>query len=338
MIAAIYPRRGPVGAAIREGLALLMDVILHIGAHRTATTSFQAYLRSQSDELARWGVCVLEPRRTRSGLFAGIAPAPGPGYVRKPARRARGRIALELARAAEAGTETLVISDENMLGSVRDNIRRGRLYAAAGERLARYAEAFDGHVTRVVLSIRNLDHFWASSIAYGVGRGHAIPSPDKLGQIAAGRRSWRDVITDLSCALPGTEIRVLPFEEFAGRPDALLRSGADCYAPTEHRSDWLNRAPDSETLRAILAERGVPRDAIPGGTPARWQPFAADQAAALRELYADDLHWLAAGADGLAQLTEETGRTRTGKTPHPDGRKTTTKRGRRNAIQERPVA
>ena len=48
-----------------------------------------------------------------------------------------------------------------------------------------------------------------------------------------------------------------------------------------------------DTLRRWIAE----------GAPYRWQPFTQDEAAVLHEKYADDLFWLAAGAEGLAQLT-----------------------------------
>ncbi|MEH6740708.1 MAG: hypothetical protein V7695_19510, partial [Sulfitobacter sp.] len=44
----------------------------------------------------------------------------------------------------------------------------------------------------------------------------------------------------------------------------------------------------------------------------RWNPFNTEQAAYLREAYADDMMWLTAGADGLATLTEDPSRTRTG--------------------------
>jgi hypothetical protein len=35
-------------------------------------------------------------------------------------------------------------------------------------------------------------------------------------------------------------------------------------------------------------------------------PFNDEQRASLREAYADDLHWLTSGAEGLATLTQDT--------------------------------
>ena len=38
----------------------------------------------------------------------------------------------------------------------------------------------------------------------------------------------------------------------------------------------------------------------------RWVPFAQTQNAQLREAYADDMHWLISGAEGLEILTKDT--------------------------------
>ena len=69
---AATPGFGPLGAVVAEWSRRLMDVILHIGVHRTATTTFQAYLRERSDMLADQGLAFWGPRRTRNGLFHGI--------------------------------------------------------------------------------------------------------------------------------------------------------------------------------------------------------------------------------------------------------------------------
>ena len=49
-----------------------MDVILHLGAHRTGSTSFQEYMtRVQSGDVAYWG-----PKITRGGLLDGVHGSP----------------------------------------------------------------------------------------------------------------------------------------------------------------------------------------------------------------------------------------------------------------------
>jgi hypothetical protein len=308
-----------------------MKVVLHIGAHRTGTTSFQAYVRKRAPALMSEGVGFWGPPRTRKGLFTGIQPTPGLGM--SAARRARGRISLQLKTAALTGIDTMLVSDENMMGASWLNLHTRTLYPDVGERLSRYVCAFDGQIDKVVMSVRSLDHFWASSAAYVIARGHSVPSAEQCGSIAQARRTWRDVIADVSCAAPHARIEILPFEASAGRPDLMLASCLDRIVPRADDVEWLNRRPGTQDLRAILAERGEDPDLIPAGSE-RWTPFDRESHAALREAYADDMHWLVAGADGLASLTEDQDHTRAGQTP-PRGPMT---RGQGHDSEERRLA
>lgn len=308
-----------------------MRLILHIGAHRTGTTSFQSYMRRHSAELSDAGIGFWGPVRTRKGLFSGIQPTPGLGL--DAARRARGRILLQLDKASKRGVQTLVISDENMMGSCRRNLRMGRLYPDVGERIARYVAAFDNRIDTVALSVRALDHFWTSAAAYGVHRGHDVPDAAQFEQIASDTRSWRDVVADVSCAAPKAAIKVLPFERFTDRADRFLSAAADCPAPRDDDPRWLNRCADARALRLCLSERGSDPDAV-AQDEGRWSPFNIGQRAALRETYADDMHWLIAGANGLATLKEDADRTRAGHTLPPGSEN----RGHPNDIEKRRLA
>lgn len=277
-----------------------MDVILHIGAHRCATTTFQTYLRLNTARLEAAGVGFWGPRRTRAGLFRGLLPGPGPATGRDLRRRALGRVRMQLARSAGRGLKTLLVSDENMMGAVRENLRIGELYSGVGERMARFAEAFEGRLSAVVLNVRAPENYWASALGYGLARGHGMPGPAALERLSGTARGWREVITDLACAVPGARLGVLPFETFAGRPEAALTAMTGQAAPKTHARAWLNATPRLPELRALAGP--VAAAALPAKGEGRWQPFAPAQIAALSERYADDLMWLAAGADGLARL------------------------------------
>jgi len=329
-----YPIIGPVGAALCQVARSAVDIVLHLGAHRTGSTSFQAYMRDNSAELANWGIGFWGPHRIRKGMFAGIMPRPGFGAAASQLNRAKGRISLQVAQAEARGRHTLIVSEENMMGSIRDNLRTGSLYPAVGERMARYAAAMTGRASKIMLSVRSLDHHWSSVASFAVARGQPMPRSDHWGRIATARRSWRDVIADLACAVPDAEIRVFPFECFAGRPSDMLAAGADCYAPAAAGQSWLNRSPSLPKLRHVLRERGDRFGDLPTGE-GRWSPFDARQTAALRELYAEDMHWLYAGADGLATLIEDPARTQENKMGVPQ---MTGNRGRPNAIKERAMA
>ena len=289
----------------------LMDIILHLGAHRTGTTTFQHYLRDQGAFLEERGVVLWGPHHCRDHVFPGLFRNVARQKGRNIARRAEGRARMLAAQASVKGAAHLLVSDENLLGTCIQNLRAGRLYPAAGERAARIAAAFGQSLNRIVLSIRSQELYWASAAALTVSRGHPVPTPAQLDAIARSRRGWRDVITDLACAVPTAQIRVLPFEVHGGRPDALLAAALDLAPPPDTEARWLNRSLDQRGLRSLLREQGADPEQVPEGT-GRWQPFNDAQIADLRETYSDDLHWLTAGADGLAELTETWRDTRAG--------------------------
>jgi len=285
-------------------------------------------MRCNADTLAGAGVAFWGPQRTRTGLFRGILPDPTLPARSLPVQRARGRVLLNLDRMQRQGHEMLIVSEENMSGTVRENLRIGALYIGAGRRIAQYCAAFDGRITRIVLTIRSLDRYWMSALGFGLTRGKTPPDLATLNRLAYGERGWRDVITDIARAVPGATLRVIPFEEPGGRPDALLTAMSGREAPLRHNGIHLNATPDLPTLRGIATGAGLP----PGDGP--WQPFDHWQRVALRDKYQEDLNWLASGADGLAEPVCLPRTIRAGPTP-PDRDVT---RGRSHDSQQRRMA
>jgi hypothetical protein len=332
MIRAI-PTVRPIGAAPASRNVRAMRVILHIGAHRCASTTFQHYLRMNAERLGARGIGYWGPRRTRSGMFHGLQPGPRIATGRDAQRRAVGRIRMNLERSAAAGVDTLIVSDENMMGSVRANLRVGDLYSGVGERIARFAMAFDGYPTEVALAVRSLDRYWGSALGYAVTRGYPVPRSAVLARLAGAPRSWRDVVTDAACAAGAARLLVLPFERFSGCPEVQLAALTGIEAPPiTHARAWLNATPRLPGLRDLANPAGPAH--LPDGD-GRWHPFGAQAAAQLRETYADDMMWLTGGADGLARLISEP-MTRAGPTrPASDMTRGRNHDSRQNAASER---
>lgn len=312
------PVSWPIGAACLTRMGrFVMEIILHIGAHRSGTTTFQHFVRDQQAALTAHSIGFWGPMRTRKSIFPGLF---GQQRGLRDHRRAEGRVQMHLAQTRTAGVEKLLVSDENMIGSARHCLRSGVLYPAIGERMARISAAFGGQVTRVVMTIRAQDLWWASVAAFAVARGHQVPTLELREQIATNTRTWRDAITDVACAVPDAELLISPFEQGNGNPLMLLKAATGLDSVADGASPWLNRSLTARALRERLAEQGGNPSLIPDEAQ-RWQPFSTEQAAQLRENYADDLHWLIAGADGLATLIQNPTRKRAG-TSQPVGQMT----------------
>ena len=127
--------------------------------------------------------------------------------------------------------------------------------------------------------------------------------------------------------------RDLPWPSVVGMGRLALEAGAQGLTVHPRPDQRHIRFTDVPELRALLTERGDDPDLVSGFSP-RWAPFDPAAIAAMREAYMDDIHWLTAGADGLATLTEDLGQRGAGQTL-PRGPLT---RGHGNDDEERRVA
>ena len=299
-------------------------MILHMGAHRTGTTTFQKYLRNNQDNLTKMGMAYWGPRRTRSGLLAGLFTRPDqitPAVAHR-AKRSGGRVRLATQLLARKGTQTLIVSDENMLGTMQGNVSRAMLYPDGEARLRRFYAPFGESCTRVCISIRSYENYWASVLAFMIAKGYDAPDRAMLERLAIQPYRWRDVIAAASVVFQNARIIVWPFESFASQPEQQLAmlTGAPVPIETRGKRDWVNASMGRAQLRALIEERGESGFGMHGGD-GRWQPFAPDHVARLRRDYLEDLAWLRAGADGLATYIESAGthpRTMTEEEGHAD--------------------
>ncbi|MFT5743011.1 MAG: hypothetical protein ACI86S_001073 [Paracoccaceae bacterium] len=297
-------------AALCCGVIRAMEILLHIGAHRTGTTTFQCFLQRNQTALSEAGVALWTPERTRNGLLSGLVRRPQDitEQIERIGARSCGVMRIQIATTRAAGMRQLIISEENMIGAIRNNLRERQLYPLLSERLLRFRAAFGENCTRIAFGIRSYDAFWASALAFAVARGHRTPSRADLDQFVTQPRTWRKVIREISTVFPRADIVVWPFERLAGQPDRqlqLLTAGVDLKTPLSGRGDWQNASPNLGALREILTLRGGEHAAaqLPH-SEGRWMPFDDNQKEILRAQYQIDLAWLRQGAEGLARFVD----------------------------------
>ncbi|NOX72721.1 MAG: hypothetical protein GXP03_03540 [Alphaproteobacteria bacterium] len=278
----------------QRGLGLL-EVILHIGAHRTGTTSFQRALQQNQHNLSKNGVVVWGPRITRGGRFSGLLRGMNSeaGETERLVNRNKGVIAIELERMDKARQHSLLVSEENILGSMVANLSATRLYPRLDERLARFTHAFGSACTIIGLAIRPYEDYWASSMAYAIKAGHPVLGPDDLDRLVTQPRGWRRVVGDVAAAFPKAQIKVWEFSRLIGRPQAQYRLLAGRRGRLRQTDGHHNASPGLESLREILKLRGD-LDALKalGDGQGRFQPFGAHHIDAFQAQYAEDLAWL----------------------------------------------
>jgi len=281
-----------------------VDVYLHLGAHRTGTTAFQAFLRTNRARLAARGTALWLPGDLRGGPLEALAARPG-GRARALAdRQLRRRLAGAIDRLEAAGHRRLIVSEENLLGTMAGCLAAAAPYPEAGARLARLDRLFDGRIARVGIGLRRPDDWWASVMAFRVSRGAPVPDTGLLDRLARQSRGWPEVLGDLIGALPSRPVASWRFEDGIDRPEAVLARLTGRPGPAGMRlaGHGRNAAPCAARLAAYLAERGEP--ALPPGLVplpgARWMPFSPAQSAALAHRYPTDIAGLP--ADPAADL------------------------------------
>lgn len=281
----------------RKGLRVL-EVILHIGAHRTGTTTLQRSLQQNRHNLTKNGTIVWGPSVTRGGMFSGLLRAnhADDDQTQRLIDRNRGVISIELERLAQRGVKRLIVSEENILGSMRNNLRSGMLYPDLGKRLVRFQQVFGSVCTRVAMAIRPYEDYWASAIAYAIPAGHRAMGPDDLDRLVTQPRSWRRVISDVAAAFPGGEVAVWEFDQMIGHPERQFRVLTGDEGRIRPSGDIHNASVGREALREVLTDRGdlAAAEAIGPGS-GRYMPFAGHHIDALEARYQEDQAWLRAG-------------------------------------------
>ncbi|MBY4893161.1 hypothetical protein KUL25_10330 [Rhodobacteraceae bacterium N5(2021)] len=278
-----------------------MDVVLHIGAHRTASATFQHHMSRSRADMAEGGVVYWGPKIVRGGLFRG-AIGGVEGVMASQERRFAGRCAMRAEAVRQTGATHLVISDENMIGSLRAALEHTRLYPDAGRRIAAYAHGFERHRVTVAVCVRDYADWWTSAMAFRLSRGGPLPRTDLRECLVTQPRRWRHIVEELARVLPDARIVVWSHEASASAPHRLLQELTGFSTPALDTAP-RNLRPTAEALRQVMTDCDI--DPAQFNWPeGRFMPFTADETEALDAQYQEDLAWLSAGAGGFADYID----------------------------------
>lgn len=195
-----------------------VQIIVHIGAHKTASTHLQLAIARARDALGAQGVACFGPDELRrKGL--GV-----PEYL--SAENADHRHGARIRAALGVACNRLLLSDENLLGNAHnvEMINTARLYDRAPARLARLADLLPQGPVVLALGIRNPAGFVASAYAQRLMSGRLQAYADYAQGLDPARLRWADLIERVMAALPGATCHVWRFEEYPANAPAVLRT------------------------------------------------------------------------------------------------------------------
>ena len=133
-----------------------IKIIIHAGAHKTASTHLQNRLLENEKRVVKSGCSYLGPKKIRD-QFGTLWRALGRSDT--PDEQERKRAALA------AGQPRLVISEENIIGGFKDLMNgpnRAILYPKAVERLARLARLLAPNPLHIAMAVREPCSYYAS--------------------------------------------------------------------------------------------------------------------------------------------------------------------------------
>ncbi|MEM9269524.1 MAG: hypothetical protein AAGA78_11380, partial [Pseudomonadota bacterium] len=248
-----------------------VEVVLHLGAHKTGSSWAQAALKTSGQALA--GAEVI---------------APGTGHVRREVT-AQAIAGKPVDLAAYGHCQRLVLSDENMLGTPRQMLRTGTLYPKAVQRLSAVREAFEDHPVELHLATRPLAPFFAGLVVEGLRNGFYRPLDEVEAVLCAQEGGWQDLADRLRRAWPEAKLTLWPdgpldttfLNALAGKslkwslPDGPVRRGPSHAVATAALTD----AAQGHKVGDRLAKARGPNDA----------PFAPWSCATLEHLAQRDL-------------------------------------------------
>lgn len=282
-----------------------MDIILHIGAHRTGSTAIEQTLSANADLLAAEGRVIWAPLHLRRME----------AFLCRRGQRPTGPEKEAMADEVRAtGASQLVVSEENMIGQMNMNMVQGAFYDRARGRMEFLRDLFPAPPRRIALGIRDYESYWLSSYAYVIARSLQPAFADLAAGMAGAKRGWLDLVDDMREVFPDAEILVWPREALRGRELEIACRMID--------RDERDMKPLPGKINPSLGPEAIPQlYALRKENPDMWEstltetiasgagpdlpPFVGFSGEARREMaarYAADLKALEAGYEGAVYV------------------------------------
>lgn len=198
-----------------------LEVVIHFGAHKTATTFLQKFLKGERAELRRQGVGYIPLDLSRAMVLPFIVRATrgAASPAQTDADMFRGMIMESVEEPADAApVRRLVISDENLAGPALAILNKAELYPTAPDRLRALVNQFPGTRLKLMLCIRDYADFIPSVYCELLRRHKLAPLMKMLNRHDDMVLSWPTYLSAIAAALPECEVHYWAYEDFVRSP------------------------------------------------------------------------------------------------------------------------
>ena len=177
-------------------------MILHIGAHKTATSYMQKKLELNVELLNRRNIHY-DPLDVMRKEFT---PLLNENVTRESEwiRELRGT----------ARAMNILVSEENVLGVPGDIVREGQYYIRAQQRLARTCQLLGNQTPEIFLALRDYSGFTVSMYSEYIRHREFLKFEDYLKIYDASGFSWIRIVEDIFAAVPGAKLSLWDFSDF----------------------------------------------------------------------------------------------------------------------------
>ena len=281
----------------------MQRVVLHLGAHKTASTHFSEVVYNNLPLAKAAGMAV--PRK--GPLREHVTHVLSKLNDNKPVPEAKTLAAKSLAE----GAKGLLLMDENILGTPKNLFSSEGMYPRAARRTGRTARLFSGVQVDIMLALRNPATFVAASWSESLRSNTFRPFREYLEGTRAQDISWYPIVRDMQAAAPKARFAIWRFEDYRALQDRLFAvalgydpSKPPTFDPIEMpvRVGLSQRALDTVTSKVQLGGDPLSEEEVeaimarfPKGAdfPAP-QPWSSWERSVLAERYAEDLERIAA--------------------------------------------
>jgi hypothetical protein len=210
-----------------------IDLVFHLGAHKTGTSLIQKYMRDNRSliERNRVGFTV----RSQTDVFIGWG-RPGHMKVNLP------ELARLIVQHRDRRFRAFVVSHENTLGRPFRSGQPG-LYPGAVESMEILVDIFKPMRPRFVYYIRSQEKFMESYYLQTVHEGRYASFRDWKSSIDTNDLSWKPLIETIRSAFGNDSVIVKDFEEeIAGSQELFLRKFFETFIPDLKDKDFMGFA------------------------------------------------------------------------------------------------